>query len=410
MNRAVTSSLFSFAEDRVYENAAKFVEEHPETSVIMTDNRNNRETTANAKSDKSRYYEPTPDYDQEETDTVKRRPGSRDKRPESTGSVKGLTDVPPVRSLREQWQKRDGTSPGRNIAAAAAYSAAAEKQSVSGTEETSTPPHVTQRQSSITQKSPSRPQSKPPAPPSPAKEEEPSMSAFGNAIREAAIAREKRAKEQEDREAQRQREKDEREKEAAQAERRAEESRQAAETARQEAERKRSAEEEKKGRSLAASVPPPPAVVTAAPQEIKKSQTPPANVQNQLQENRKREQSHNQLMAAIAKRRNYIDNVTTDGSSPNDIDARIGRNKSASSASAVKADQQNIELVKETTPPKSIAPVPTPTASTTSSRRSSLKREAPQPPSPVKPQAPAIPSLDTLPREQASQPEEIKDS
>ena len=394
----------SFAEDRGYENAAKFVQEHPETSVIMTSySSNNRDTTANAKSDKSRYYEPTPDYDQEETDTVKRRP-SRDKRPESTGSAKVLTEVPPVRSLREQWQKRDGTSPGRNIAAAAAYSAAAEKQNVSVTEETSTPSHVTQRQSSITHKSPSQPQSKPPAPPSPTKEEEPSMSAFGNAIREAAIAREKRAKEQEDRDSQKQKE---REKEAAEAERRAEESRQAAEKARQE-EQKRLAEKEKQRQTPVAFVPPPPAVVAAAPLEIKKSQTPPANVQKQLEENRKREQSHNQLMAAIAKRRNYIDNATTGGSSTNDIDARIERNKSASPARPVKADQQNIELVKETTPPKSIAPIPTPAASATSSRRSSLKREAPQPPSPVKPQAPAIPSLDTLPREQASQPEETK--
>ena len=64
----------SFAEDKVYENATKFVQDHPEDTVLMTsDIRSNRQSNGSSQNAKNRYYEPTPDYDQEETDTVVKR-------------------------------------------------------------------------------------------------------------------------------------------------------------------------------------------------------------------------------------------------------------------------------------------------------------------------------------------------
>ena len=377
------------AENNVREHENRIVQDHPDATVLMTsDPRNNRQSDGNAQTDRNRYYEPTPDYDQEETDTVKRRQPSHEKqrasREESSGRAKIETEVPPVRSLREQWQKRDGTSPGRHIPAATYQ--VSERQNSPSSVPASTPAPVTQKQSFISQKSLTRPQARPPAPPSPAKEEH-AMSAFGNAIKEAAMAREKRAKEQEERETIKQKEKEEKERQEAQ--RKAEQARQEAEKARQEAEC-RLLEEEKRQASPAPP-PPPPAVVTAVSAEFKKSHSPPPHIQKQLEESRKREQSHNQLMAAIAKRRNYIDSVASDNSAlAIDIDSRIERNKNASPARVVKADQQNIELVKESTPPKPVASIPP--VSATSSRRSSLKREAPQPPSPVKPTASVVSS------------------
>ncbi len=365
----------SFAEDKVYENAARFVQDHPDATVLMT----------SSADQSTRYYEPTPDYDEEETDTMKRRPASH---AESNSSVKIETDVPPVKSLREQWQKWDGTSPARQGATAAAYGASERQASPAAASNTAP-----------AQRSPAdRPQSRPPPPPAPAQEER-TMSAFGNAIKEAAMARERRAQEQEEREAIRLKEKQERQK------RQAIEAELKAEQAREEAERQHQAEE--KQREVSPAPPPPPVVAaTTSSAEFKKSHTPPPQVQKQLEESRKREQSHTQLMAAIAKRRNYIDNVGSNNDAlANDIDARIERAKSASPARVLKSDQQNIELVKETTPPKPIAPLP---GSAASSRRSSLKREAPQPPSPKKAPAPAVPSMQSLPREQESKQEEVQ--
>ncbi len=363
----------SFAEDKVFENAAKFVQDHPDATVLVTSD-SRRES-----SERDRFFEPTPDYDHEETDTVKRRPVSHERspagRPPSTGSAKVETEVPPVRSLREQWQKRDGTSPARQQSVTSPTSPSP----------VSTPPAPVQRQTSVT-----RPQVRPPPPPSPVKEE-PSMSDFGNAIKEAALAREKRAQEQDEREALRMKEKHERERREAQA---------------REAEERARRDEEARRRQASLAPPPPPAVgAPAAPIETRKSHTPPPHVQKQLEENRKREQGHNQLMAAIAKRRNYIDNIGSDSDpTGSDIEARIERSKSNSPARVLKADQQNLELVREVTPPKAVAPLP-PSSSVASSRRSSLKREAPQPPSPVKPQAPTPPAL---PREQESKQEEVQ--
>ena len=232
---------------QVSDNAARFLHDHPNASVLVTS-----ETATAATRDptppRTQYYEPEPDYDTVYEANTRQQIRNQNQMPEVVNrqhqqSVQEdrsfvETDVPSVHSIRESWKSKDTSSDSKKV--------------------------------------PSSPQ------PTSVNQEENVMSAFGNAIKVAAESREKRRMEQED-----------------------EEMRiKAAPPPPPLPAAKRSPPTPPPG------PPPPPLPATSEtpPLALKKSHVPP-QVQKSFEENRQREDTHAAILAAVARRRNMVESA-----------------------------------------------------------------------------------------------------
>ena len=282
----------------------------------------------------ARAYEPEPDYDRQETTQKLPRgdiPSLRSLRDVKTAGSAGRTgDVSKNNGSTEKTSTEINQTKSASGTAAVIHaqtaSGSAEKvksqQQVTSqkTKAPAPPPPTNQPRSSSTTTTAATPstQTTPTV-----KQEENVMSAFGNAIKMAALAREKRALEAES--------------------------------------GKTKAPAPPPPTSSSSAIPPPPPGAPPPPPQIVPATSTaahgspglekkpvPAHVQKQLEETRKREESHAALLAAVAKRRNIVESVDRENLADS-IESRIQRSKKLQTV-VYKSDQSKPE-VKVTTPP-----------------------------------------------------------
>ncbi len=261
----------SFAEDKVFENAARFMQDHPDATLLVTADIHSDKSTPKQQT----YYEPEPDYD-------------------SVPAHSGVeVHSPSVSSVRNTWAVRDA------------------------------------------QNQPTATRSPRPSVSRDSYKEEESMSEFSSAIKLAAIKRERKR----------------------------EESPQPSSPPRGRPSMQRQSSSGSVHRPRQAPPPPPPPPIeppkNPSPLIIRKTPVP-EHLRKQRAEERKVDESHVALMAAIAKRRNIVENSDREKLAE-DLDSKISKTKKIQSPVIHKSEKSKVEfnkaeLVKHNEPEKPVVP------------------------------------------------------